>query len=140
FFQASVAVPASALETILSNAKFSNVHEIVVGGSNAVNQKPLATVPPPQAPTTAPEAAPAGDAAEGGAGPAKLDLATLYTMRGLFRGTPRMPVPSSLDSQLYVPAGEAGIAMANLAVRMGMETTGISIPLATPADAAQVRE
>ena len=80
-------------------------------------------------------------AADGeGAGPARLDLATLYTMRGLFRGTPRMPIPSNLDGQLYVPAGAAGIAMANLAARMGLETTGITLPLATPASTATARE
>ena len=54
-------------------------------------------------------------------------------MRGLFRGNARMPIPSNLDSQLYVPEGKAGIAMANLAARMGLETTGITMPLATPA-------
>ena len=64
----------------------------------------------------------------------------IYTMRGLFRGTPRMPIPSTLDGHLYVPAGAAGIAMANLAARMGMETTGITLPLATPVDAAVARE
>ena len=37
-----------------------------------------------------------------------------------------MPVPSTLNAHLYVPAGAAGIAMANLAARMGLETTGIS--------------
>src|SRR5262249_14623192 len=42
--------------------------------------------------------------------------------------------------QLYVPEGAAGIAMANLAARMGMETTGITLPLATPANSATARE
>ncbi len=51
-----------------------------------------------------------------------------------------MPVPSTLDAHLYVPAGAAGVAMANLAARMGMETTGISLPLATPAGKATVRD
>jgi len=120
-FQASGTVGGPAIETILSNAKFANVHEIIVCGASAVNAKPLAAAPAAQGPAAAaaPEA-PAGDGGDGAAGPAKLDLATLYTMRGLFRGTPRMPVPSNLDSQLYVPAGAAGIAMANLAARMGM--------------------
>ncbi len=44
-----------------------------------------------------------------------------------------MPIPSNLDGQLYVPAGAAGIAMANLAARMGLETTGLTLPLARPA-------
>ena len=73
-------------------------------------------------------------------GPQHLDLATLYTMRGLFRGTPRMPIPSNLDAQLYVPAGVAGIAMANLAARMGLETTGITLPLATPDSSVALKD
>ncbi len=44
-----------------------------------------------------------------------------------------MPIPSSLDGQLYVPAGASGIAMANLAARMGLEATGLTLPLARPA-------
>ncbi|HEY1495533.1 MAG TPA: hypothetical protein VGF49_13370, partial [Candidatus Solibacter sp.] len=93
---------------------------------------------PPGAPAAAPPAAPAADAT--GNPPPKLDLASLYTSRGLFTGTPRMPVPSTLDAHLYVPAGAAGVAMANLAARMGMETTGISLPLASPASKAAVRD
>ncbi len=64
--------------------------------------------------------------------PQPLDLATLYTAKGLFKGTPKMPIPSSLDAQLYVPAGAEGIAIANLAARMGLETTGLTLPLAQP--------
>ena len=63
----------------------------------------------------------------------ELDLATLYTIKGLFGGSPKMPVPASLDGRLYVPAGPAGIAMANLAARLGLESTGLTIPLAFPA-------
>jgi hypothetical protein len=92
------------------------------------------------APATVPPAGEAAPAADAEGGPARLDLATLYTMRGIFRGTPRMPIPSNLDGQLYVPAGSAGIAMANLAARMGLETTGITLPLAVPAPNATARE
>ena len=80
-----------------------------------------------------------GDAAAGGA-TTRLDLATLYTSRGLFTGAARMPLPSTLNGHLYVPAGAAGLAMANLAARMGLETTGINLPLATPIDTATVRD
>ena len=119
---------SATLEVELS--KLTNVHELIVAGVSAVSAKPMAAVP------VAPSAeAPAPDAE---AQPARLDLATLYTMRGLFRGTPRMPIPSNLDGHLYVPAGSAGIAMANLAARMGLETTGITLPLATPATSATV--
>ncbi len=63
----------------------------------------------------------------------RLDLATLYTISGLLGGSPKMPVPSSVDGRLYVPAGAAGTAMANLAARLGLETTGVTVPLALPA-------
>ena len=130
--------------TVPTELKLANVHELVITANGAttsiVNPIPLSAMPAAQpAAGPAPEA-PAADAGDGAAGPARLDLATLYTMRGLFRGTPRMPVPSNLDTQLYVPEGAAGIAMANLAARMGMETTGITLPLATPTNATTVRE
>jgi Zinc carboxypeptidase len=117
---------------------FAGVHRAFLADKSVKTMPagaPLPAVPPPTA--NAPDAA-AGDAE--GAGPARLDLATLYTMRGLFRGSARMPIPSNLDGQLYVPPGAAGIAMANVAARMGMETTGITLPLATPATAATVRD
>jgi zinc carboxypeptidase len=118
-------VTKEALTEALKSPKLAMVHELVVSGVRATREEPMATEA-----ATAPAAAPPPADAE--AGPQRLDLATLYTMRGLFRGTPRMPIPSNLDAQLYVPAGTAGIAMANLAARMGLETTGITLPLATP--------
>ena len=133
FVQSAATVSSATLETALSSPKLANVHELIVSGISAVSAKPMATAPaaPPPADT------PTADAE---AAPARLDLATLYTMRGLFRGTPRMPIPSNLDGHLYVPAGSAGIAMANLAARMGLETTGITLPVATPATSASVRD
>jgi len=123
------------LVAALKSPKLSLVHELVVGENSAMSEKPMADEPPPT-PPTAGAAAPA----DAEAGPQKLDLATLYTMRGLFRGTARMPIPSNLDAQLYVPAGTAGIAMANLAARMGLETTGITLPLATPDSGVALRD
>ncbi|MDE3134995.1 MAG: hypothetical protein KGL59_00335 [Acidobacteriota bacterium] len=63
-------------------------------------------------------------------GPKPLDLGQLYSIKGLLGGSKEMPVPASVDARLYVPAGNAGIAMANLAARVGLETTGITLPLA----------
>ncbi|MGI8742005.1 MAG: M14 family zinc carboxypeptidase [Bryobacteraceae bacterium] len=140
-FHSATAITGAALETALQSPKLASVHELIVSSNgadvSAVNAKPLATAPPIATAEAATGAAPAPDA-EGV--PQRLDLATLYTMRGLFRGTPRMPIPSSLDSQLYVPAGAAGVAMANLAARMGLETTGITLPIATPAPSATVKD
>jgi hypothetical protein len=131
FFEGSV--PSEGLTAAIKN--LANVHELVVSGVSAVSEKPMAAETP-----ATPVAAPAAAPADAEAGPARLDLATLYTMRGLFRGTARMPIPSNLDSQLYVPAGKAGIAMANLAARMGLETTGITLPLATPDPGVATRD
>ncbi len=114
--------------------KVSNVHEVIVSGVSAASENPMAA----EVPATPAGAAAAPADAEGG--PQHLDLATLYTMRGLFRGTARMPIPSNLDAQLYVPAGRAGIAMANLAARMGLETIGITLPLATPDSSVALKD
>ncbi len=130
FFEGSV--KSEELATAIKLPKLANVHELIVSGVSAVNEKPMAAEPPATPPAAAP--------ADAEAGPQHLDLATLYTMHGLFRGTARMPIPSNLDSQLYVPAGKAGIAMANLAARMGLETTGITLPLATPDSSVAVRD
>lgn len=127
------AVDQAALTAAL--AKLANIHQLVAinGTQEVVSTKdvPLAAaanVPAGGADAAAPDAE---------AGPQRLDLATLYTMRGLFRGTPRMPIPSNLDGQLYVPGGPEGIAMANLAARMGVETTGLTLPLAVPVTGAK---
>ena len=124
---------------------------VVIGGRAAVtapNPKPLQGAPASNAAGNAEGAADAqagatatGAGAGAGAGAAnRLDLATVYTSRGLFTGTARMPVPSSSDAHLYVPAGAAGIAMANLAARMGLEATGITLPIASPASEANARQ
>src|SRR5579871_5851034 len=153
YVRGRVTFTPAMLNAALSQPALSAVHELVVLGSaapvSAVSTKPEAVAPAPAAanPTgrggdnAAAGNAPGGDgAAAGGGGATKLDLATLYTSRGLFTGAARMPLPSTLNGHLYVPAGAAGTAMANLAARMGMETTGINLPLATPVDTATVRD
>src|SRR5439155_13600199 len=124
YLRASADVTAASLHTALASSRLAAVHELVVVPAfvSAVSSKPEAAIPanPGGAPTP-----PNGENAPGAA-PARLDLATLYTSRGLFMGTPRMPLPLTSDSHLYVPAGPAGVAMANLAARMGLETTGIN--------------
>jgi hypothetical protein len=129
-------ISEDALRTALASPRLAAVHALVViGGASAVSAKPEAAAP---AANAAPQQPAGGDAAA--QTPVRLDLATLYTSHGLFTGTPRMPAPSTLSGHLYVPGGAAGIAMANLAARMGMEATGISLPLATPADGVSARD
>jgi hypothetical protein len=65
--------------------------------------------------------------------PRFLDLGSLYGIKGLLSGTPKKLIPSSTAAKLYVPAGEPGVAIANLAARIGFETTGITLPIAFPA-------
>ncbi len=161
FVRASFAVTVADLTAAFAAGHLAAVREIVIlGGPNpvtATNPKFQASAPlptaaseegaptPPTNETTAPVAAaampdtgatpgagaPGGGAA--GASSVRLDLATLYTSKGLFTGSSKMPIPSASDAHLYVPAGAAGIAMANLAARMGLETTGITLPIASPA-------
>jgi hypothetical protein len=76
--------------------------------------------------------APSSSASAEPAEPRMLDLKDLYGIKGLLSGTPKKLVPDSVPTKLYVPAGEPGIAMANLAARMGLETTGITLPIAFP--------
>ncbi len=147
FLRSQIAVTAAALDAALATPKLAAVHELNVKTADgakvtATSPKALPAIPPP-APAgngTAAAASGGGAAADAPATPQPMDLATLYKPGGLFRGTPRMPVPSTLDSQLYVPAGAPGIALANLAARMGLETIGITLPLAAPAPSAAVRD
>jgi hypothetical protein len=84
-------------------------------------------------PAPAAVAAAASAAGADAADPRLLDLKDLYGIKGLLSGTPKKLVPESVPTKLYVPAGEPGIAMANLAARIGLETTGITLPIAFPA-------
>jgi hypothetical protein len=130
------AVTEDKLKSALASPRLAQVHELVAGATNAVSDKPEAAAPPAAA---APAPA-AGSAPDTPAAPLRLDLATLFTSRGLFTGAARMPLPSTLNGHLYVPAGPAGTAMANLAARMGLEAIGIALPLATPAAQATARD
>jgi len=128
-------VTIAALSAAFASNRLTAVRRLtVLGGDSPVEILNPKTPPAEASAAAAPQA--------GGEPPApkRLDLATLYTSRGLFNGTPRMPIPSSLDSRLYVPAGAAGTALANLAARMGMEATGITLPLASPAPEAALND
>ena len=141
WIESTAPLTRQALEAALNNTHLAAVQQLIAADVTAENAKPL-PAPPPVDTTTAGGGGAAGapPAADAEGAPQGLDLATLFTSRGLFRGTPRMPIPSTLDSQLYIPAGSAGIAMANLAARMGLETTGIALPLAVPATSVAPRE
>lgn len=137
--RASFAVSAADLAGAFVSGQLAAVRELVVVGGAA----------PVTASNPKPMGAPAPEAGGAEAGPAPaapggqtnwLDLATLYTSKGLFTGTARMPIPSASNAHLYVPAGAAGVAMANLAARMGLETTGITLPIASAASQANLKQ
>ncbi|HEX4809611.1 MAG TPA: hypothetical protein VH325_11815, partial [Bryobacteraceae bacterium] len=142
FIQSGSGITQAALKAAVGSSHLVAVHELIAIGAgkdlSAVNAKPLPAVaaanPSTGSPTGGEASASAGTAGAGSeseaATPPPFDLGSAYTLHGLFKGVPKMPVPSTLDSQLCVPAGAAGIAMANLAARMGLETTGLALPLA----------
>lgn len=161
FLHAEGEISQAALQTAISSKQLAAVQELIVFGgaspASVTNPKPMATEHPATNGAANSAASPektgtaSTEAKATGELPAKtneptpepsrrLDLATLYTSKGLFNGTPKMPIPSSLDAHLYVTSGAAGTAMANLAARMGMETTGITLPLASPADPAKPKD
>jgi hypothetical protein len=142
FLRSRDAIPAAALQTALASEHLASIHMLqALNGASAVNSKPeAAAASTPAGGNAAPAADAAGAAAGAAAAPARLDLATLYTSRGLFNGAGRIPVPATLNSHLYVPGGAAGTAMANLAARMGLETTGLTLPIGSPIGAAAPRD
>ncbi|HEX3746103.1 MAG TPA: M14 family zinc carboxypeptidase [Bryobacteraceae bacterium] len=131
-----------ALNAALGKLALASVHELVVtGGPTATSPKPEAAAPDtPAAPAAGGNAEPTGAGGAAATAPTHLDLATLFTSKGLFGASGRIPIPGSTNGHLFVPAGAAGVAMANLAARMGLETTGITLPIASPADTAAARD
>jgi len=126
-------VTIAALSAAFASNHLTGVRQVTVLGGETPVEVMNPKTPVAETPAAAPQANDAG-------APKRLDLATLYTSRGLFTGTQRMPIPSSLDARLYVPAGPAGTAMANLAARMGMEATGLTLPLANSRPDVTVRD
>jgi hypothetical protein len=140
FLRVAGEVSLPALTAAISVPRLSSVHELIVlGGAtpiSAVNPKPMADVTPPKPPGEGESATKEPDESEQEE-VLQLDLGNLYTAKGLFKGPPKMPIPASLKAHLYVPAGAPGVAMANLAARIGLEGTGITLPLASPAAEAE---
>src|SRR5262249_38505898 len=92
----------------------SGVHRPFLGDAEAPAGS---TDPGPAQPAGGAGAGGTGAAAAAGAGgdaaaaaPTRLDLATLYTSRGLFGASGRIPLPGSSNAHLFVPAGAEGVA------------------------------
>jgi hypothetical protein len=65
---------------------------------------------------------------------AKLDLSSLYSIEGFFGDAGSNLIPDRLDV-LLSPAGEGINGTIDLAARIGLESTGLSLPVAKPPDA-----
>lgn len=66
----------------------------------------------------------------GASGKDDLDLSNLYTSDGLLGGS---PIPARVDA-VVVPGGSGLGALPELAARLGLESTGLVVPLVHPAD------
>ncbi|MGD8817236.1 MAG: hypothetical protein PVJ51_08610, partial [Acidobacteriota bacterium] len=69
----------------------------------------------------------------GGGDKGDLDLSNLFTNDGFFADTDGNLIPDRVDVVLS-PVGDTGAATADLAARLGLEATGITIPIAKTAD------
>ncbi|MGH9475290.1 MAG: M14 family zinc carboxypeptidase [Terriglobales bacterium] len=147
-------ITAAELAEAFASGHLAPVHELfVLGGAAiiAINPKPFhahrpVAATPASAPSPAGARANAGSGDENSGNPISgggvdgLDLAKLYTSKGLFGPSGPVPVPATLKAHLYVPAGVAGVAMANVAARMGLESLGVTLPLASPAREANLKK
>ncbi len=81
------------------------------------------------------EATAPGDSGErpGGGDKADLDLSNLYTNDGFFSDTDGNLIPDRVDIVLS-PSGDRSAATVDLAARLGLEATGVTIPIAKTAD------
>lgn len=111
--------------------QLTQVHEAQV----LVNGAPLTLAGIAASPAAGLPSTPPGD--ESGR---SLDLAQLYTIKGLLTGGAKKPIPSGVVAKLYVPAGARGTAIANLAARVGLETTGLTLPIAEPLSGVKVSQ
>ncbi|TAN21471.1 MAG: hypothetical protein EPN33_12690 [Acidobacteria bacterium] len=142
YLVASGPITAAGLAKAFAGGKLAPVHELfVLGGKaiTAVNPKPFHAKPVAAPPAAAETESPASGNAPGD-GMKGLDLAKVYTAKGWFAKSGPVPVPAVLKAHLYVPAGAAGVALANLAARMGLESLGVTLPLASPASLANLKK
>ena len=138
YIRTSTEVQSAALGQALANPKLASIRELViVGGAapvSATNPKPEVEAPPKKEEEKEAEEKAGPPEEEEEQETLELDLASIYTVKGLFKGSPKAPFPAGLKTHLYVPAGADGVAIANFAARLGLEGTGIGLPLASPAE------
>jgi hypothetical protein len=75
----------------------------------------------------------------GGGSKETLDLSTLYSTDGLLGDSDNNLIPDRLDA-MFSPGGEAAAGIVNIAARVGLESTGLSFPMARAAGAIEKPE
>ncbi len=121
--QTPVATTKSPRPLSYAGAASIRVEVSAAGAKSTIVELPRTAAPPrgPEPPR------PGSEAKE------KLTLANLYTADGLLGDSDSNRIPDRLDVILS-PFGEGTEGTVNLAARLGLESTGISIPIALPPD------
>lgn len=64
----------------------------------------------------------------------ELSLANLYSTDGLLKGSPTELIPNRVDTTLVVGPGRDAVWAAEIAARLGLESTGVRVPIARVAN------
>jgi len=107
--------------------RFDGLRMLRIAINDAVGAEDVVWVDNPQ------QVAAGGGRRPGGGDKGDLDLSNLFTNDGFFADTDGNLIPDRVDVVLS-PAGDTGAATADLAARLGLEATGITIPIARTAD------
>lgn len=63
-----------------------------------------------------------------------MSLANIYSTEGLLRGSPTELIPNRVETTIVVGPGHDALWAAEIAARLGLESTGIRLPVATSAE------
>lgn len=103
-------------------------------GSAAAAAAALAGTPPPGAAGT-PSPGGAGTPPTSGAGtPPTFDLSTLFSIDGMLADSYPDLIADRVDTTMFFGASPDNLGAANIAARLGLESTGIALPIARKAD------
>jgi hypothetical protein len=118
----ALAAPKAA--TVLSYAGIQTLRVRLVAPGAPARDVDIARRTPPPAATLARR--------PGGASKDTLDLSSVYSIDGLLGDSDNNLIPDRLDA-LLVPGGRGAHETTSIAARLGLESTGLSFPLARPA-------
>ena len=106
-----------------SELRFPGVASLEVNAGDRRTDLPVLAEPLPPGPVAG---------RPGGGAPGSLDLSNVYSTEGLLADSDGDEIPDRIDVLLVPEAGSA--AVVDLAARLGLETTGITLPLVKTPD------